>query len=317
MSQAVSRLVVRRVEPSAAKPYRFNVEDQSRYRHRFWRLPRSRIDELARLSAPALVTLAALAIHVWPKTNESDYTFSFDLSVRRIAALTGFDKNTVVKALRELQAAEWIKYEGGSAMSSQKAGRFCVSARAYPRGGEEATGPGEPTFAMVTASLFYGGWMRVIPSPSAKKLLIVAIALVHVQDERAYLDAADNEVEDWRADRRDALSGGYDYDERFLDEVSEVSARPFAEIQRIARVGATTLRDAWHRIVAENRRDGPFPFPPIVEGRDPRGRVFLRRNDAALTYQFPPELLNDRKQVKAAAALLRSQRAAIAAAGDQ
>jgi hypothetical protein len=164
--------------------HRWTEADFEVYRQRFWRLPKEAVETglLARIwddgSSRGFPTassiLPTLAFHAWLKEVGDEWTPFVSLSVRRIAALAGVDKNSVTKvglkrleelALLETRLSHAHTRDGGNARLEYRLHRSL-----FPRG-ERAH------YAQVTGNLICGGHLAMLPKASARHMLLAIMAL--------------------------------------------------------------------------------------------------------------------------------------------
>lgn len=185
-----------RAPDSVLKPWDFNEVDWQRFQNRFWKVPKRLVNDgtLATLwrtpgsrrgGGAVSSILPVLAIHTWPtkKGSEPGWTAWASLSVRRIARLSGLNKDTVRPALDALAAAGFAqdetrprgRHSGGTQLF------YRLRATLYPTFSER--------YSEFSAALMYGATWAALPSSAARHLYLVLACLDPIGSEDGYLDA--------------------------------------------------------------------------------------------------------------------------------
>lgn len=125
--------------------------------------------------------LPILALHAWDKDRTSRWTEWACVSQRRLALLGGISRSTVARAMRALEHYHALletrqrphpNFPGATVNSY----RLRTTLYAKPR----------ETFTRFWGGLFYGGWWRALPTPSARHLYLALCALDPIQDLKAF-----------------------------------------------------------------------------------------------------------------------------------
>lgn len=275
-------------EPARRPPveHRWTEADYELFRGRFWRLPKDEVESglLARIwddgstrgYPTASSILPSLALHAWLKHPVDEWTPFVSLSVRRIAALSGVDKNSVTKVglprlealgLAETRLSRTHARDGGNARLEYRLHRSL-----FPHG-ERAH------FAQVSGALIYGGHLAMLPKASARHMLLAIMALDPVLDE--------------------SLLAGWMADEGREEPVARTLARrresecqaTIARLVEVTGLASSTAQQALDVLTRPLEEAGKAPLVSRTDGR--YGRVYFF-NSHDLRWHWTFSFLNDR-----------------------
>lgn len=266
--------------------HRWTEADYEVYCQRFWRLPKEAVelgllariwdDGSSRGFPTASSILPILAFHAWLNQPSDEWTPFVSLSVRRIAALSGVDKNSVTKvglkrleelSLLETRLSHAHTRDGGNARLEYRLHRSL-----FPRG-ERAH------FAQVNGNLIYGGHLAMLPKASARHMLLAIMALDPVLNE--------NLLAGWMADegREEPVA---DTLARRRESECEATISRLVDVTGMAPSTAQQALDVLTRPL-----DDKAPLVLRTEGHF--GRVYYF-NSHQLKWHWTFSLLNDRKR---------------------
>jgi hypothetical protein len=282
----------RLVDVNSQQPtqYLFTQRDQDHYAHRFWGFPDRLVIEGTwshlwrspggmRGGGRITSVLPVLGLHAHLKTG--DWTEPFRLSHRRIAALSGVNKDTVGEAIRKLQDLGFLRRD------SRSLGRHLGGLVFEYRLHADLFRREEERFTMLPGTLFYGGTWAVLPTAAARQLYVVLAALDPVKSKDSYwwsLEGAEHGgVEDPDAEllkRRSTSKAS-------LKDLSELSGLSRNSVIEARRILTTPI---FGRGVARSLplfRRGSFGTPPY----------WYERTAEALEWQYTPEALNEPRKI--------------------
>lgn len=184
----------------ARQPWDFNEVDLLRSHGRFWKVPKRLVHEgtLARLwrgpgtkrgGGTVSSVLPVLAVHTWPgkgsrggATSQGGWTPWTPLSLRRIARLSGINKDSIRPALDALEAAGFAEAE------TRAGGRHAGGLQLYYRLADRLWPAEGELYSEFAAALLYGGIWAALPTAAARHLYLVLSCLDPIGSEDAYLD---------------------------------------------------------------------------------------------------------------------------------
>jgi hypothetical protein len=296
--------------------WQFNDADYQRYNGRYWRCPVRLVREglLAKLwrvpgtvrgGGAATGLLPVLACHTWPEhdTGANDWTGWTYLSRRRMATLAGLNKDTATHAvqhlmqhgLMEIERRPRAKYEGGYKT-------YCrLATTLYPQAGE--------AYAMIPASLFYGGTWFMLPSPACRHLYVVLACLDPIGDEAAYLDRVATDVgDDWHvlADKLEIDSEEFEDDEQLeatvrallLARRRQSAVLSLSEMESYSGLQRSTVIEALQVLTTPIFDNDTIPLIAKGEIR-PRMPTWYAPDRRAWRWYWKSEFLNAPERVRA------------------
>lgn len=253
--------------------------------NRHWRLPKAEVEQglLARICRDgssrgyptASSVLPCLALHSWLKQPTDDWTPYTALSVRRIAALSGIDKNSVLNValprlvelgLADTRLSRAHARDGGNARLEYRLHRSLFPSGDHAR------------YAKVTGTLVYGGILAMLPRASARHMLLAVMALDPVHDETLLAGLMADE------DRQEPVAETL---ARRREADCEATAARLVEVTGLASSTAQQALDVLTRPI-----DKEAPLVSRTDGRF--GRVYFF-NSHALKWHWKVDLLNDRQ----------------------
>jgi len=299
--------------------WQFNDEDRDNYSERYWACPARLVHKgmlasvwsLGRGGASSI--LPVLAVHTWPKQKgaESSWTGYTTLSRRRIATLSGLDKDTVTVGLRSLKSAGLLQLKRVPRSDHQGGYQTQYRLRSSLYANERER------FVPIRACLFYGGTWAVLPTPAMRHLYIVTACLDPIGDEDRYLekikiDGADRDWFNFGSTDLDLadFSGIEEYEEavkqRLLDARRSSATVSLSELQRHSGLSRCTVISAIRALLVPifdaNTNDTRPVYPPIALLKTgdslPRSPTWYVPDRRVNAQYWKPEFLNDPIKVR-------------------
>jgi hypothetical protein len=306
--------------------WEFNRADRERFSRRFWRCPLRLVRSglwaewwreagTSRGGGAIASLLPVLALHTWPETttaadaqvkardgapaateDDSVWTRWAYISHRRLARLSGMNIETVGASMRRLEMMGLLgrrrrppqRHIGGPTTYE-----FRLATSLYPRSNRMKHG--EERYAGIQGCMVYGGLWQLLPSASARNLLIVLACL----DPILNADAMNEHLAECH--HPDAESG----DDGALTDLRRRHALSIADLVKYSGMTRSTVTDALNvvttpiAIAADRSRE---PVRVVVHGPadEKAGRNGLRwfgvDHAAAREVDLNEEILNDPEQ---------------------
>ncbi|MGN6166676.1 MAG: hypothetical protein ACTHQQ_00695, partial [Solirubrobacteraceae bacterium] len=194
-----------------------------KFSDQFWRVPTGLVEfgtwgslwrefGTTRGGGTATSLLPVLALHTFPSEQRPAAAGGFTpwgyVAHRRLATLAGINKSSVKGALDQLETAQLVRRRmvaPPARVGGKPRQEYALATQLFPSDGGR--------FAMIRASLFYGGTWAVLPSAAARHLYVTIAALdpvIHEPSLAAKLwetsDDADGDLIEFRARHPSSLA---------------------------------------------------------------------------------------------------------------
>jgi hypothetical protein len=305
--------------------YRFSKKSVTEHANRFWFCPSRLVQDrvwadlwrrkhTSSGGGASTCILPILAIHSYPEegAESPDWTNRTYLSRRRIAQLSGLDKDTVKEGIHFLSAKGLLRIWRVRHRNPEMKGY-----RLYYRLSTKLFKTLEEEGRRIPARLFYGGTWSMIPTAAARHLYVVIACLdpVHNEDEMfrkamevrigaARRGLGRHSVEELRSStrlqariRREVVTKAHQGTSLTISQLAEYAGMQRSTTAAALKVLLRPMPGSVLHTRAWNEFDAGQATPSLVVrgAAKPRQATWYALNAAARMWTWPPELLNDRK----------------------